>query len=738
VRAALVLGLVSLACGRQPPAVDLIAAAVTRGRSGAPSTRGELGRAVRIHDVVRRTLPAVPPSRFELEADVPRGARLRVFCGVPEDEAADAGVECVVKLRRQGADERVLASQRLEPRPPAERRWLPFDVDLAGDAGPATLILETRPLGTAPAHAYWGSPVVIVPQRRAPLVVLYLVDTLRADHTSPYGYTRDTTPELAHLAADGVTFEAAISAASWTKPAVGSILTSQPPPRHGAVQLRDALDPAVATLPEMLQAKGLATGAAIANAVIYSAGTGFEKGFDVYQGLHGAGDRPSDVVPAGPVVDAALQWLDDRAGRPAFLYVHTMDPHVPYSPPPPFDRRYAPTPDPPEHKAADPRFDYREPADRERLTAQYDGEIAYGDQELGRFLRELRGRGLYDDALIVFVADHGEELLDHGQWLHGRTVYDEVVKVPLVVKFPGGRHAGTRVKQQVETLDILPTVLSELGLPVPEAPVIAGRPLQSVLRGGAPDRAAVSQISHRGFVAFGIRATGDKYVRRLSPENDERYFDLARDPGETENRLAEAGDRAQAQRSRAEAAMFPSPYTHHLRLSGEGAYSLVLEANAFIEALDSTGFGVGERATVDEARHRLSIEARPQPGRPREVTLSVRPLGAPVWVSGTRDGRALTATDVHIAREDLAPPGVPFRLPEIEPQDASSRARRGHASRPSARGPSIDEGAANLLAAPAGDPAGVALWLTARPGVKVLDLDDATRERLRALGYLGH
>src|SRR5262249_28044066 len=171
----------------------------------------------------------------------------------------------------------------------------------------------------------------------------------------------------------------------------------------------------------------------------------------------GPGDRPSKVVEAAGVVDEALRWLDSRRGMPRFLYVHTMDPHVPYTPPAPFDQMFEPHPTP-EHPANDPREDYKEPLDRDRLIAQYDGEIAYGDRELGRFLAELKKRGIYDRALIVFLGDHGEEFLDHGQWTHGKSVFDELIHVPLVVKFPRNEHAGRRVAQQVQTADVLPTV----------------------------------------------------------------------------------------------------------------------------------------------------------------------------------------------------------------------------------------------------------------------------------------
>src|SRR5688500_14372830 len=206
-----------------------------------------------------------------------------------------------------------------------------------------------------------------------------------------------------------------------------------------------------------------------------------------------------------------------------------MDPHVPYGSPPPFDRKFDPPPAP-GREAADPRSDYREPIDRDRLIAQYDGAIAFGDREFGRFVRELKSRGLYDRAVIVFTADHGEEFLDHGQWTHGKTVFDELFRIPLIVKFPQGQSAGARVKQQVQAVDVLPTVLQALELPVPAPPVIAGRPLQAVLAGGAPEPPAVSEISHRGFVAHGMRPSRDKYVPRFSSEEDELYCDLVQAP----------------------------------------------------------------------------------------------------------------------------------------------------------------------------------------------------------------
>ena len=685
---------------------------------------GQTGKQVRIDDEVRRTVPASPPSRLRYTVDIPARARLTFSLGIPAEHQNQPAVEFVVKVR-QGGWEKTVFTELLDPiQRPAHRRWVPAEVDLAPYAGKADLFLETRGYeenAEDARRAFWGTPAITVEDDAAPLVVIYLVDTLRADHTTPYGYARDTTPELARFAEDAVLFESAVAQASWTKPSVASLFTSLLPGRHRAVQLRDSLDAGHVTLAEMLHNKGYTTGATIANSIIYLQGVNFDQGFDFFDGMHGAEKRPSKMVEAAGVVDAALRWLDERPGFPTFLYVHTVDPHVPYTPPPPFDRMYEPHPAA-DHNAVDPRVDYREPLDRDRFVAQYDGEIAYGDREFGRFVRGLRERGLYDRALIVFMADHGEEFQDHGGWLHGRSVYDELIRIPLIVKFPGQSDAGRRVAQQVQEVDILPTILESQGLPVPAPPVIAGRPLQAVIRGGAPEPPAVAEISHRGYVAHGMRTRTDKYVRVFSPAQAEMYFDLARDPKEQTNRIEENRERSRFLKSGLEEAMVENPYRNIVRVAGTGAYDLKLSTEGWIQGVETAGLGPSERYNIEGNGRKLYLHVRPRPGQPREVSFSIRPMGAPVWLEGTRDGRPLKPGDVSIAAEGIHPAAVPLKLPDIEPQDASDEEKPEW----------------NVLGAPPEDRPGVHLWLVMSPGRKVMDLDKETRERLKALGYLGN
>jgi arylsulfatase A-like enzyme len=715
------LALLTAACTPKGTPADLLALrdvvleSRVAGREGKEAL-DHWGDPVRMNDVLYRTIAAGPPSRIRFAVDLPERARLRFRCAVGEKFHDRPGVGFVVKAVRRGREETVF-SRLLDPlQDPQDRGFVAGEADLSKFAGMTELILETRGFeeGGEAKRAFWAVPAVTAPEAAAPLVIVYLVDTLRADHTGPYGYARGTTPELDAFAKRAVVFDKAIASASWTKPSVASLFTSLPPGRHRAVQLRDRLDDPLLTLAELLKAKGYATGAAIANSVIYLPEANFDQGFDYFEGLHGEEGRPSKIVEAAPVVDRALSWIDARAGLPTFLYVHTMDPHVPYTPPAPFDRRYDPPPAD-GHPGADPRTDYKEPADRERLVAQYDGEIAYGDREFGRFVRELESRGRLGGAIVLFLADHGEEFLDHGKWLHGRSVFDELVRVPLVVKFPKDRHAGTRVGQQVQLVDVLPTVLESQGLPA--VPGIAGRPLQAVVGGGAPDVAALSEISHRGIVAHGLRTNRDKYVRRFSPESDELYFDLGRDPKEQSSVLGTSPERERLLRDGVEASYVPNPFRYVVKAEGAGDYQLSLGTSGFFASPQGAGLGPGETYELADGGTRLVGRLRPRAGAPRELSFNVRPRGAPVRLSGTRDGRELRPSDFALGESGFAPAAVPFTLPQLEAES---------------------EGAprADLFGAAAGRQ-GLFVWLVLDRGREVMAMDKETCERLRALGYVG-
>jgi arylsulfatase A-like enzyme len=699
------------ACTERPEGIDLIRSSRARLAEASAAgldpdeVRSGVGKPQRIRDVVKASLPAAPPSRFRFVTDVPEDGRLVLAAGIPGRHHEGSAVEFVVNVRRRGR-ETTLLSHLVDPANRADdRRWVPLEADLSEHAGSdVEIVLETRGYEETGAadRAFWGTPTIATADPgRAPTVVVYLVDVLRADHLPLYGYGRDTAPELSRFAKDAVVFDQAVASSSWTKPSVASLFTSLLPRDHGCVQFYTPLDPALTTLAERLHERGYGTGAVVVNLLVLAKNMHFDQGFDHFE-------APPSPRRAEQVVDAALRFLDARRGQPTFLYVHTMDVHTPYLPPPPFDRRFPPPPEP--GRAAAEPSDYVVPRDLDRIVGQYDGAIAYGDQEFGRFVRGLRERGLYDSAMIVFLSDHGEELLDHGGWVHGHTLYDELVRVPLVAKYPGRREAGRRVARQVQILDVLPTILGSQGLPLPSG--IAGRPLEESFTATGPERPAVFETKYREHVAYGARTSETKYVRHLYPEEGELVFDLRRDPGERRARPARAGARAHALRQAVEASVSPSGFRHRLRVEGAAPFELRLRTTGWIEAVERDGLLPTERAVLADDGHVLALGLRPGPGRPREISFLVRPHGVPLWLDGTRGGRRLRPGDVRMAAEGLRARTLPFLVPDVELLEGPFSPPRSAAS-------------------------GVSLWLVPTDADRGdVALDRQARENLKALGYL--
>jgi hypothetical protein len=389
-----------------------------------------------------------------------------------------------------------------------------------------------------------------------------------------------------------------------------------------------------------------------------------------------------------------------------------MDPHFPYKPPAPFDRMFGPD-DIPDLPAGAGGAEADEKRKRRHAISQYDGEIAFGDREFGRFLRELEARGLYDRALIVFLSDHGDEFLDHGGLGHGSTVFDELVRIPLLVKFPGGRHGGQRVAQQVLGIDVMPTILQAAGEQLDGS--LAGRPLQSVLAGHEAPVPALVETHHWNATALSVRTETDKYIRRFSPQDDELYFDLVQDPHEQVNRAQADGKRVRALRAQIGEIMRPTSYRYVLRASGSSGFSLNVHTAGVLEQVEVTGLGSGETNALERDGQSLALELHPRPGAPREVSFLVRPAGAPVSLEGTRDGRPLRPGDVTAAA-DRHPETFPFQLPDPERENPPEKARK-------------------LFRPPERETAGLWVWLVASSPETALEVDEDTLEALRALGY---
>jgi len=370
--------------------------------------------------------------------------------------------------------------------------------------------------------------------------VLVSLDTTRADHLSCYGYERETSPRLDELAAQSVVFEHAVSTSSWTLPAHASMFTGKFTSSHGArydpngpLNLSDGIGGQVdayrvrglatseTTLAGELAGYGYVTGAVVAGPWMKSAFT-LDQGFEHYD------DSGIDSVTgrlAEDVTDAGLAWLDGVGERPAFLFLNYYDAHSPYGAPEPFTFKYL-------EGVTREGFDFE---DRDRWIELYDAEIAYTDHHLGRLLDGLRERGLYDDALIVVTADHGEHFGEQGQWGHGRFLFQEGIHVPFIAKLPG--RAPERRTERVQVVDVMPLILDELRLPIP-AGIQGGVPPEV----GHPIVAEIYPLEFVSAAGFWRVLYKDDLKAIWNSRGDHRLYDLAADPAESQNLVHETGE----------------------------------------------------------------------------------------------------------------------------------------------------------------------------------------------------
>jgi len=320
-------------------------------------------------------------------------------------------------------------------------------------------------------------------------VILVTCDTLRADRLGAYGYARPTSPNLDAFAKDGVVFDEAYTTIPITGPALSALFTGLLPDELGLAGGNAFLLGAQATtLAEVLRAAGVRTGAVVSNWVLRAPApeqgdVGLKQGFEHYDDRMQTreGVRDSFERLAADTTDAALRWLDARKAKaedPLFLWVHYQDPHGPYRPAPEMlTGLERPLTDEPELALGTTRFgkgqlpryqDVDGERAPERYRIRYDGEVRTFDAHFGRLVAWLKSNGWYDDALVVFTADHGESLGEHDYWFcHGENVHREEVRVPLVVKYPRGatRPKAERVRELATHLDLWPTVLEAFALP---------------------------------------------------------------------------------------------------------------------------------------------------------------------------------------------------------------------------------------------------------------------------------
>ena len=412
-------------------------------------------------------------------------------------------------------------------------------------------------------------------------VVLFVVDTLRSDKVGALGGDGDLTPRLDRFAEEGVAFTRCIANSTWTKPTMASVMTGLHVRDHGVGYARTPLPEKADTLAELLSGNGYRTAAVGWNPHIFGERTGFEQGFDHFQPVGPRSDSP--LTRGEHVVEEAVAWLDAEtdSDSPFFLYVHLIDPHFPYEPPGATQSLSVELTANGHHW---PKLEDALPEEEwDTLRDLYDGEVAYADAQFGAFLDALTERGLDQDTLVVFVSDHGEELFEHGRHGHLTTMFEEIVRVPLLMRIPGlpQRLVGTVSNALIEQIDVRATIVHALGLT--RLAAASGVSVLPALYSpdDAPRKHALVE-SEEGGLGKAVIAGRWKYVRRWTPAETEVLYDLRADPGEQTNVADEQAEVLESMRALLAVELAQVPPGYELR--AENATDSLVELTGFVYA----------------------------------------------------------------------------------------------------------------------------------------------------------
>lgn len=677
-------------------------------------TRGS----VAAHGTTREAIATVPPASVRTRIDtVPPDARLLTAIAAPAPAAPGSAVAALrfrVVFEENGADA-LLYERVMDPADARDRRWV--DVGIALDAlvgRSGTLRFEAVPAvdgAPAPQVAWWAPPALEICDGSAPSLLLVTIDALRADHLGSYGYARPTTPHLDAFAAGATRFAAAFAGGPKTIPSVPQILTGHyfywhRPERGLATLLGDGTVPSHAI---------------VNNPYVASWLRAEQPGF--------AAVEAGDTLDARAITSGALRWLTAAGRCPTALYLHYLDTHTPYRVPARWARRFI---DRGAQTTIGLTYDdvtrawqhgYGE-ADRQRIVDLYDGTLAYTDRQVGRLLRGLARRGRLDRTLVIVTADHGEELWDHKQFFHGQSLFDELLHVPMLVRFPNVGH-GRVVESVVSTVDVLPTVSSFMGRAAPPGD---GRSLRDLVTGpagadtdaAAKTRAVFALVSHaepRTPERHAVRTRTAKLIHDVS-DGTFAYYDLTTDPKEKRN----------------------------LGIAAPGATELRARLDGFRAQLDAKGYQIRLRGVPDRAV-RYVIDVATEPAAPvigidrlgleAGDVFDFKPRTSAFSVLG-----ALGPGDEDRVRFDvLASTGVlkiAIRLDGAPAPEGTLRIGAGAVPSGSVvdlADPRLD----GAPATPAAEPHVTAeLWraATTTGTAAAPALDDATRQRLRQLGYV--
>ncbi len=454
------------------------------------------------------TLVALPKSVFNINVKIPSNAVLEFGYGILNEfrrEKATTPIQFQIILKKS-SEEKILLSETISWE--KDKDIIYKKIDLKPYAGSnvnlSFLTKEAHPevdgSESPPIVPVWVNPLIYkIPETQEPNIILISLDTVRPDHLGCYGYYRDTSPGIDRLASDGVLFKNTYSTTSWTLPAHVSMLTSLDCLHHQVYFPLQKMDRDTETLADILRTRQFFC-AAFTGGGYLSETYGFSKGFDVYQEIKLHGDQAIRLDEAERLAELAYDWIEKNKEKNFFLFLHTYQPHDPYANLSSIGKEFLNDNAQWQQIKMETLF-----KDKSRFETQfsddetqniidlYDGEIKYTDVVFVQpILDKLRESGLYDKSMIILTSDHGEEFHDHEAWLHDHSIYDEGIKIPLIIKFPDSKFKGLQVENVARITDILPTILHHLNIKT-SSEQFDGQSLVPILKG--------KEKTHRTFVS---------------------------------------------------------------------------------------------------------------------------------------------------------------------------------------------------------------------------------------------
>ncbi len=497
-------------------------------------------------------LMAPPETSMEFQFSLPKNCYLEFDTGIYTENVYEGPFAARFKIiLEEGKNQNTLYDKEFVLQPESLKEQMihaKIDLNQYADKNIKLTFITEKSEQSSPENnnfAFWANPILYTPKPDNMNIILISLDTLRADHLSCYGYHRNTSPNLDEFTKDCVLFENVFAHSSWTLPSHLSMLFSLNGASHQVYHNTQKIDNSIPSLASYLRDNGYVTYGFTGGGYVSSI-YGFAKGFDWYDEPVGGRNAPLADDEAERLYEYTSDWINKNKDKQFFLFLHTFQIHGPYQCPEPWIETYLD--ENAKWKGIGLRLLLEEkgqdfpftPEERENIKALYDGEIKYTDETLIKPLLEfLKKNNLYDNTLLIITSDHGEEFYEHGGWLHSRTLYNELIRVPLFIKFPSSQYKGMQIKPNARLIDIMPTILGACSIDYP-GDSLEGKSLMDLITGNeTEDRTFISDLAYKDIYdpSPSLIATNEGNIKVIIEKSKTgiksiETYDIENDPGE--------------------------------------------------------------------------------------------------------------------------------------------------------------------------------------------------------------